>query len=628
MTGYPEAELIGKDCHRLTDLGDGRIDAIARAELIGADGTLAFETRYARKDGATIFVYVSATRIAQDAADSTILMTVIDITEQRRAEQIARRSEQRYRTLLNSLDVGFCVIEVIFEGADRAVDYRFLEINEPFERLTGLANVKGATMRELVPEHESHWFEVYGRVALTGEPTRFEAEARALHRWYSVYAFRADSSNNRQVGILFEDISARRIGEQRRLFLSNLAEKLAPLRLEAEVVETVVGALGRFLNVDRCAFAECLEAENRLVISSDYARPGLPSLTGELNLFEFGGIEWWRAISGEGLSVDDVALHPLTEPHPEAYQAIGIRSYLAKTFRGAGPWTSGLVVGNLKPRAWNAEDMKLVDDVLARVWPMIERARSDRALVEAHAELERRVADRTAKLRETISELEAYSYSISHDLRAPLRAMQSYASIVAEERGAVLGDSGREYMRRIEAAADRMDRLIRDLLVVTRLSREAMPIERIELGSFIAGVMDNYPGLRVNTAQIELVAPLGAVRANPAALTQCVANLLGNAIKFVAPGVKPHIRIWSELSGGRRRVFFRDNGIGIAESAREKIFGMFYQTDPSQEGTGVGLAIVKKAVERMGGTVGVTDSLGHGSTFWLELSDAGGGVAL
>ena len=174
------------------------------------------------------------------------------------------------------------------------------------------------------------------------------------------------------------------------------------------------------------------------------------------------------------------------------------------------------------------------------------------------------------------------------------------------------------------AAAERMDRLIRDVLVFSRGTRATMALERIELGSFIAGIIETYPGLSVATAEIEIVSPLGAVQANPAGLTQCIANLLGNAIKFVAPRVKPHVRIWSESTNDRLRLFVRDNGVGIAADAQEKIFGMFYQIDQTKDGTGIGLAVVRKAAERMNGIVGVTSTPGQGSTFWIELDAAKG----
>lgn len=243
-----------------------------------------------------------------------------------------------------------------------------------------------------------------------------------------------------------------------------------------------------------------------------------------------------------------------------------------------------------------------------------------RRRLEEHARvLEASVVERTAKLQETISELETFSYSISHDLRAPLRAMQSFASILSIDCGEQVGPEGREYIRRIVGASERMDRLIQDVLVYSRISRNEIPAEQIELSPFIAGILESYPQFSSANADFDVVQPLGAVLANAAALTQVISNLLGNAIKFVGPGVKPSVRIWTEISGKRVKLFFRDNGLGIDPAAHEKIFGIFYQVDSRRGGTGIGLSVVRKAAERMGGTVGVQSSPGQGSTFWVEL---------
>jgi PAS domain S-box-containing protein len=128
--------------------------------------------------------------------------------------QALRASEAKYRTLFEALDEGFCIVEVVFDERDRAVDYRFLEVNPSFERQTGLSGARGKTMRELAPEHEEHWFEVYGRIARTGKAVRFELPAAELHRWYDVYAWRYGEPDQRQVAILFNDVTVRKQAEE------------------------------------------------------------------------------------------------------------------------------------------------------------------------------------------------------------------------------------------------------------------------------------------------------------------------------------------------------------------------------------------------------------------------------
>lgn len=237
----------------------------------------------------------------------------------------------------------------------------------------------------------------------------------------------------------------------------------------------------------------------------------------------------------------------------------------------------------------------------------------------AEEKLETAVAERTAELRATIADLEAFSYSISHDLRGPLRVMQSFAQALAEDCGESLSSIGKDYIRRIVSAAERMDRIIQEVLVYSRIARTELPLERIALKEFISSLLDGYPAFHDAEADISLPEELPTVWGNQAALTQCLSNLLENALKFVAPGVKPQVKIAARVAEGRAFLSIRDNGIGIPKRAHEAIFGLFYRLDQSYEGTGIGLAIVRKAIERMGGRITLESEPERGSTFTLEL---------
>jgi len=158
--------------------------------------------------------YVLKTRLSRLVpAVQRALGQARDRAARKRAEAELRESEQNYRTLFESIDEGFCTIEVLFDQNEKPVDYRFLKISPSFERQTGIENAAGRRMREIAPQHEEHWFEIYGRIALTGEPMRFENEAKQLGRWYDVYAFRVGDPQRRRVGILFNDITERKRAE-------------------------------------------------------------------------------------------------------------------------------------------------------------------------------------------------------------------------------------------------------------------------------------------------------------------------------------------------------------------------------------------------------------------------------
>lgn len=236
-------------------------------------------------------------------------------------------------------------------------------------------------------------------------------------------------------------------------------------------------------------------------------------------------------------------------------------------------------------------------------------------------QLEEKVRERTARLEQTISELEAFSYSMSHDLRAPLRAMRGYSQVLLDEYSQNLDGSGQDYLKRILTASERLDRLVQDVLRYSRCARETIECVPVNLESIVASVVAEYPALRPPNAQIEVAAPLFKVRGHEASLTQVVSNLLGNAVKFIGSGQTAVVKIWTERRGPRVRVFFSDNGIGIAQEHHGKIFKMFERLSAGAEyeGTGIGLAIVAKAVERMGGKVGVISEVGKGATFWIDL---------
>jgi PAS domain S-box-containing protein len=252
-------------------------------------------------------------------------------------------------------------------------------------------------------------------------------------------------------------------------------------------------------------------------------------------------------------------------------------------------------------------------------------------LVHANTELERHardleniVAERTARLRETVGDLEAFSYSVAHDMRAPLRAMQGFAGMLQEDESEHLSATGLDYLRRIAASAHRLDLLIRDVLTYSQISRADLKLEPVDVERLLHDILESYPNLESARAEIRLEGSIPPVVANTAALTQVISNLLGNAVKFVKPGVRPRVRIHAEQKGEYVRVWFDDNGIGIPRELHDKIFEIFQRLNPPSEyeGTGIGLAIVHKALERMQGRVGVESEPGDGSRFWIELKGA------
>lgn len=279
------------------------------------------------------------------------------------------------------------------------------------------------------------------------------------------------------------------------------------------------------------------------------------------------------------------------------------------------------------------------ESVLGVTSDLTQRKQAEIALRQAQVELkayadqlERVVADRTAQLCQSNAELEAFAYSISHDLRAPLRAITGFAKAVMEDAGKELDPAANDYLNRIVHSASNMRQLIEDVLAFSRISRLDVTVLPVDIRRVILSIINDRPEFHPSRARLEIREPLPIVRGDVASLTQCFANLLGNAVKFVAPGQMPCVRVWGERPEGVPetkdghslvRICIEDNGIGIPEKYQHRLFGMFQRFNASYEGTGLGLAIVKKAVERMGGDVGFRSRAGQGSRFWLDLPSAG-----
>lgn len=241
------------------------------------------------------------------------------------------------------------------------------------------------------------------------------------------------------------------------------------------------------------------------------------------------------------------------------------------------------------------------------------------------ASLEMQVKARTAALEETNKELEAFSYTIAHDLRAPLRAQESFSAALLADFGDVLGECGRDYVRRISHSAMRLNDLVQDLLDFSRLNRADVKMESVDLGRLLGRLQKEMEvEITEAEAEIEMEPICFFVRGHEATLETVVVNLLSNAIKFRKRDVAPKIKIFATERNGSVRLTIEDNGIGIAPEHHEQVFGVFNRLHKAGEypGTGIGLAIVKRAVERMNGRVGIVSREGEGSQFWFELQKA------
>jgi PAS domain S-box-containing protein len=298
------------------------------------------------------------------------------------------------------------------------------------------------------------------------------------------------------------------------------------------------------------------------------------------------------------------------------------KRYICKGGRVMWVNVAAALIRDKEGRPWRTTSV--IQDVTARRRAEEALELAQQKLSQHAGDLEEQVAERTAKLTETIESLEAFCYSIAHDLRTPIRAMQGYAAVLLEDYP--LSESGKDYAARIAQASVRMDQLVQDLLAYGRLTHEQIHRELLNLETVVDDVISKLADeIGTKQAQIYILRPLPDVFGHPAILEQVLVNLLRNAMKFVSPGTPPRIYIRAEDMGKTVRLCIDDNGIGIEPQYQHKVFKVFERLHCTEEypGTGIGLAIVKKAVERLGGRVGIESQPGRGSCFWLELSKRG-----
>jgi signal transduction histidine kinase len=305
---------------------------------------------------------------------------------------------------------------------------------------------------------------------------------------------------------------------------------------------------------------------------------------------------WGPALTSIGLTI---AINVIFFRHPYLSMAVGINGFeRLSLFVGVALVMSGLV---------------------ARI------RQSQKELSELNSELEEKVEKRTAALNESTQQLQAFCYTLAHDLRAPLRSIQGFADLLVTDHGSELDAEATMGVERIRNSAERMGRLILDLLAYTDLGRADFQKQAVDLEVVCREVLRMFADeIRRTGAEISVDLPAKYILADRVGTERVLVNLIANALKFSDPSRPLHIQVKSEKKSPRVRISVSDNGIGIDLSYRERIFGVFERLSPggAPGGTGIGLAIVKRSVEKMGGTVGVESSPGKGSCFWFEVSEA------
>lgn len=480
------------------------------------------------------------------------------------------RDSSPYYTLFNSIDQGCCIIRVIFDETGKSCDYQFEEVNEAFERQSGLHGAAGRRMREFAPGLEEYWFELYGRIAKTGKPERLVAQASELQRWYDVHAFRFGNAEDCLVAVLFEDITARKQTDD-------------ALRDSEERFRNMAN------NTPFMIWVTEPDASCTFLSRTWYEFTGQTPATGL-------GFGWLEAVHPDdrGMARDVfMAATAKCEPFRLEYRLLRNDGEYRWAIDAAAPrlGSDGRFLG-----------------FIGSVIDITDRQRAEE------------------KLRDADRRKDEFLATLAHELRNPLAPLRAGLAVLRSATDSP-EQAGRVHAM-LERQVNHMVRLVEDLLEISRISGGKVELrkERVNLSTVVLSAVEISQPL-IDAARHRLVIDLApeplVLEADAVRLAQVVANLLNNAAKYTNDG--GNIWLGTRHESGQAVVSVMDNGLGISAAMLPKVFELFAQVQTqsygrSQGGLGIGLTLVRSLVELHGGSVEARSAgIGKGSEFVVRL---------
>ena len=577
LYGWKEEEVTGKKLSSI--LRQRPVDKIPLKEIrkiVAINGFWRGESVHRRKDGSTVPVHTSVAAIKNDKGKIIGRVAVYrDISARKKAEQLLRDREARYRLLFDSMVSGFCVVEMLCNKRGEVYDYRFLEANPAYTKMIGISNIQGKTLRQLSPAISDKWLEVVSDVVATGKDNRSTNYSYSVDKWFDVHVMRVGRKRSCMAALLVKDITEHmNIEEERASYtkkMVNTLESISDAFFQVDAEGSVVLVNEEFVRMSRVSRRKVLGSNIKEIFSNESWFPKR--------------YEAFLQVMSTNKSVHYVDYYRRRKIW------VDVRAY---------PTEGGV--------SWFIRDITQ------------QKLAEEKQVMLTKLTLEREELIKISKVKDEFIGI------ASHQLRTPATAVKQYIGMLLDGLGGSLNDDQRSYLETAYASNERQIKLINDLLKTAQIDADAYSLSRSyqDIASLLRNTISSLqPSVDQRQQSIVMNNRSNGANANidPIEIDLVFSNLLENASKY-SPD-KSKITVTLSRKADVLQVSISDKGFGIHNDDQRKIFDKFTRIHNEQSdavsGTGLGLYWVKQIVQMHGGTVTVSSSLNKGSTFKVTL---------